>query len=605
MSILSFLIYIYIYSNIPLTATKEPTPPTPPSFCAVGSQFEGEKCITSASTEADYVNDGCDINGISISPPRFGTIESGVPVCGQFSKSTSEGFLDRDIFRFTVTSRLTPIITVPPGTGGFRYRIVGVTPGTLCPLREEFGGFRTQIGGGGVDNVRWSQQLLPGDYAFVFEPIAETELCGSGQERYELTVKYQFDQTGCVNEYPCPATDNCPGCEADERCTIETSSDSRFSFCVNKVPTPPLCSGDSVFENELCVTSSALDVNAGCYTDGGIGIGLTPNGFNPKPIRIGDERSCGQLSRYTLDGVATPTGDLDTYQLTVETAGLYSFILESDNLRSGPEGPLRIAPYVFGPDPECTDEPDPVTGFKITNYISADEIVGDEFIDDTTLAFIGDLNPGFYQIIITAANGDFNQVPECDSGAGLGYFLQIKDGADIPQPPPSPTPPPPVPVGTPGFPPVGGVCEDINNQDDCNGDKRDEGPCVWLRNPPGRADYCSTRASLKCYNIGRDQCNPVETLGFCEFSESGNVCQVLNFPFGCGAYGQDYEGCNLDERCAVIRFPFSDIPSCRDLSTLTCSQLSVQQCSLLANCKACRIAGVGAFTCNEANLCNI
>jgi len=246
-----------------------------------------------------------------------------------------------------------------------------------------------------------------------------------------------------VNEYPCPSTDNCPGCEADERCTIETNTLFDFSRCVNRVAlTPGFCGDDSVFENEQCVTSNESDLNAGCYADGGVS-SSNPDGANPRFINIGDERSCGQLSSYPSDVVNVLTGDLDAYQFFVETAGLYSFILESDDLFSGPED-LRIAPYVFGPNPECV-EADPETGLKITNYIPPEQIV-DLFIDESTLAFTGNLDPGRYQIIITAADGDFTKVPECDSDAGLGYFLQIKAGDDIPTPPaPPPAPPPTLP----------------------------------------------------------------------------------------------------------------------------------------------------------------
>jgi len=215
-------------------------------------------------------------------------------------------------------------------------------------------------------------------------------------------------------------------------CDDEVEYEVLADYSDSPLPTPSFC-GDAVFEDEQCVTSPASDLNAGCYAAAG---GVA---FNPKTINIGDERSCGQLSSYPSDVVNVLTGDLDAYQFTVETAGLYSFILESDDLFSGPED-LRIAPYVFGPDPECV-EADPITGLKITNYIPPEQIVGGPFFDDTTLAFVGNLDPGRYQILITAADGDFTKVPECDSDAGLGYFLRIKAGDDIPTPP-APTPPP-------------------------------------------------------------------------------------------------------------------------------------------------------------------
>jgi len=158
-------------------------------ICPFGSVFENEKCITNASTEADYVNDGCNINGVSVSPPRFGNIESDIPVCGQLSKSTSEGFVDRDAFRFTVTSPVVPSITINgPTQFGITYQIVGV-PVTepLCPLDTGFGTGVDQLGGG-FDNRPWSQQLQPGEYAIVIGPFFDDFDCGSG--KYSLTLNY-------------------------------------------------------------------------------------------------------------------------------------------------------------------------------------------------------------------------------------------------------------------------------------------------------------------------------------------------------------------------------------------------------------------------------
>ena len=156
-------------------------------ICPFGSVFENENCITNASTEADYVNDGCNINGVAVSTPRFGNIESNIPVCGQLSKSTSEGFVDRDTFRFTVTSPVTPIITIT-GLLAVKYQIVGV-PVTepLCPLDTGFGEGVINIGGG-VDNKLWSQQLQPGEYAIVIGPAFSDFDCGSG--KYSLTLNY-------------------------------------------------------------------------------------------------------------------------------------------------------------------------------------------------------------------------------------------------------------------------------------------------------------------------------------------------------------------------------------------------------------------------------
>lgn len=156
------------------------------NICPFGSVFENEKCITNASTEADYVNDGCNINGVDVSTPRLGNIESDIPVCGQLSRLSSGAIVDRDAFRFTVTSPVVPRITIT-GLLAVVYQIVGV-PVTepLCPLDTGFGGAIDLFGE--VDNKPWSQQLQPGEYALVIGPSSNDFDCGSGL--YSLTLNY-------------------------------------------------------------------------------------------------------------------------------------------------------------------------------------------------------------------------------------------------------------------------------------------------------------------------------------------------------------------------------------------------------------------------------
>jgi len=156
-------------------------------------------------------------------------------------------------------------------------------------------------------------------------------------------------------------------------------------------------------------------------------------------------------------------------------------------------------------------------------------------------------------------------------------------------------PPPPVPAPTPGFPPPGGVCGDINNQASCNGNDRDSGDCVWMRDPPGRANYCATRSALSCADIGRDQCNSVETFGRCAWN--GFISSCTDF-FSCGAYTPaGSSACNGDDRCAWIIPPTGPFVQeyCADLSSVACGGISVGQCSSFAS--------IGCFVCQSQSRC--
>ena len=202
-------------------------PPPRPSICSDSSQFDGEACITSESTFDDYINDGCTINGLLPGPPRFGTIDSGVPVCGQISAfaAVNPGEFngrDQDSYRFTVSSVLQPGFKVSTSSPPIRFTIFVANP-DICDSRSSI--FTTLI----EDSTTtiFPGTLQPGDYNV--EVVLETNRVevGCDEVEYEVLLDYSLSA----------APSNQPSESSEPSMSIQPTSTTNMPTATTELPT--------------------------------------------------------------------------------------------------------------------------------------------------------------------------------------------------------------------------------------------------------------------------------------------------------------------------------------------------------------------------------